>query len=195
MQKQKTRLHILNTAKELFIKKGFLNITTAQIAELADVAHGTLFLHFKSKNSLILEILDEQLYFINDQIGDIIRRAGDLPQMLSLYLNLLQADEDFFSVIARELPFYPAELRRLILFRDSIIRSYFHKMIEAGIAAGSYRQVDITVTVTFLFGTINYYLSLKSIFVQEESVIGKFKQAIQQNFMLLLTSDKGAEHE
>ena len=190
MQKQKTREHILKIAKQEFIKKGFLNTTTTEIAQQAEIAHGTLFLHFKNKDNLIVEILDQELDGISSSIQDLVAQSADLEQMLIRYLNMLQKDEELFAVLARELPFYPPELRRKILFRDSIIRSHFHKVIESGSKNGDYRDLDVATAVTFLFGTINYYLSLRSIYVSEGSVIAKFKTKIVNTFKALLICDK-----
>lgn len=190
LQKQKTRKRILDIARKQFSQNGFLNTTTAQISEKADIAHGTLFLHFKNKNTLILEILDKELNEINQRIQEVIANAGDLKQMLNEYLTMLQEDEDIFSVIARELPFYNTELRRLILFRESIIRSHFNLIIKEGISTGIYVNTNATSTVNFLFGMINYYLSLKSIFVEKGSVIAKFKTTIIETFMAFLMNRK-----
>ena len=189
IQKKKTRELILQMAKSEFVKKGFLNTTTSEIAEKAGIAHGTLFLHFKNKDSLIVEILDRELEEISSIIQNLISRAIDLEQLLLQYLDLLQEEEELFVVLARELPFYNEELRRKILFRDSIIRSHFHKAIELGIKEKRYRDVDVTSAVMFLFGTINYYLSLKPIFLKEGSVIKKFKPSIIKTFRQLLISD------
>lgn len=186
IQKQKTREHILKIAKSEFVKKGFLKTTTSEISEKAGIAHGTLFLHFKNKDALIVEILDIELEEINLAIQQMIAGAVDLEQLLLQYLNLLQEEEELFAVLARELPFYNEELRRKILFRDSIIRGHFHRTIELGIKEKRYRKIDVTSAVMFLFGIINYYLSLKSIFVKEESVIEKFKTSIIKTMKNLL---------
>ncbi len=186
IQKQKTREHLLKIAKREFIIKGFLNTATSEISEKAGIAHGTLFLHFKNKDALIVAILDRELEEINLSIQQMIIKAVDLEQLFKQYLDLLQEEEELFAVLARELPFYNEELRRKILFRDSIIRSHFHKTIELGIKEKRYRDVDVTSVVMFLFGTINYYLSLKSIFVKEGSVIEKFKTSIIKTMKSLL---------
>jgi AcrR family transcriptional regulator len=190
LQKQKTREHILKIAKQEFVKKGFLNTTTNEIAQQAQIAHGTLFLHFKNKENLIVEILDLELDQISSSIQKVVSQSADLEQMLIQYLNLLEKDEKLFAVLARELPFYPQELRRKILFRDSLIRSNFHQVIETGIKKGIYRKIDPATAVTFLFGTINYYLSLRSIFVENDSVIAKFREQIVATFKALLICDK-----
>ncbi|HHE38461.1 MAG TPA: TetR/AcrR family transcriptional regulator [Candidatus Cloacimonetes bacterium] len=182
-QKQKTREMILQTAKSCFMKNGFLKTTTSEIAQKSKVAHGTLFLHFRNKDALIIEILDLELDRISKQIFQIINESNDFELLLSKYLDLLQEQEDLFATLARELPFYSDELRRKILFRESIIRSHFRKAIADGVKINKFKRIEIIPALTFLFGTINYYLSLKPIFVKEGSVIEKFKESIISTFM------------
>ncbi len=45
---------ILHAARSLFAEKGFDGTSTAEIAERAGVAHGTVFHHFKTKENLLL---------------------------------------------------------------------------------------------------------------------------------------------
>ncbi|MFW6052579.1 MAG: TetR/AcrR family transcriptional regulator [Desulfosalsimonas sp.] len=47
---------IIDAATRLFARKGFPETSTAEIAENAGVAHGTLFYHFKNKQGIIREI-------------------------------------------------------------------------------------------------------------------------------------------
>ncbi|MFW6081077.1 MAG: TetR/AcrR family transcriptional regulator [Desulfosalsimonas sp.] len=47
---------IIETATRLFAEKGFTKTSTAEIAENAGVAHGTLFYHFKNKQGILREI-------------------------------------------------------------------------------------------------------------------------------------------
>ncbi|MFO7930203.1 MAG: TetR/AcrR family transcriptional regulator [Desulfosalsimonas sp.] len=47
---------IMDAATRLFAEKGFAETSTAEIAETAGVAHGTLFYHFKNKQGIIREI-------------------------------------------------------------------------------------------------------------------------------------------
>ena len=186
VQKQFTREKIIDAAKGIFIEKGIINSATAQIAEAAGVAHGTLFLHFPNKDSLVIELLDVELAKFSVSIKKLIVETSDIVTILEQYLNLIQDEEGFFSSLARELPDYKAELRRKILFRESLLREHFYRVIEKGIEQNIYAKVDITSALTFLFGTINYYLSLKTSFVQEGSVIEKFKPSIIKTMRDLL---------
>ncbi len=190
-QKHFTREKIIAAAKQIFIEKGIINTATSQIAEAAGIAHGTLFLHFPNKDSLVIELLDVELAKFSDNLKQLILETTDVKTILDQYLNLIQTEEGFFSSLARELPNYKDELRRKILFRESLIREHFHQVIKKGIEQNIYANINITSTLTFLFGTINYYLSLKTSFMQEGSVIDKFHDQIIEIFMKLLEKTKG----
>ena len=185
-QKQFTRDKIIAAAKMVFIEKGIINTATSKIAEMAGVAHGTLFLHFPNKDSLVIELLDVELAKFDENIKQVILGTDDIKNILEQYLNVIQAEEGFFSTLARELPHYKDELRRKILFRESFIREHFHQVIEKGIEQNRYAKINIPCALTFLFGTINYYLSLKKSFVQEGSIINKFHDQIIDIFMKII---------
>jgi AcrR family transcriptional regulator len=53
-KKQRTRQQILRAGLELILAQGFAETTVAQIAAAADVAQSTFFLHFSSKEQLVL---------------------------------------------------------------------------------------------------------------------------------------------
>lgn len=64
--------HILQTAEALLIESGNYDLTLDDLAKHLDVAKGTLYKHFKSKDELLLRILidyEKRLYTIN-QIDD-----------------------------------------------------------------------------------------------------------------------------
>ncbi|NBD35376.1 MAG: TetR family transcriptional regulator [Chloroflexi bacterium] len=55
--KERTRRRLLNEAERLFRTQGFDETTVEEIAEAADVAKGTFFNYFQSKNSILGAIL------------------------------------------------------------------------------------------------------------------------------------------
>jgi AcrR family transcriptional regulator len=52
------KMEIVTAAAHLFAERGFHRTTTRDIAEAADVAEGTLYNYFKSKDDLLLDIMD-----------------------------------------------------------------------------------------------------------------------------------------
>lgn len=186
--KQKTREKLFQTAKEVFLEKGFLDASTAEIAQRANVAHGTLFLHFESKENLIMSIFDDLLIQLTDDLYQVLNDLSDMREMLEIYLDWLEQNEDFYVIIARELPYYTDSLRRIILGREGAARHYFIKAIQSGIQSGIYKEVDETSAVNFLFAAIHFYLRLKPAYVEGESVVKTKRDEIIQTFLTFITT-------
>jgi AcrR family transcriptional regulator len=189
IQKNTTRDKILYNAKKIFIKNGFLNTTTEKIAKAAGIAHGTLFLHFKNKEILILKIFDMELNILTDELHLILINLVNLDDILLKYLDFLEKEEKFFSIIAKEFPFYSDKLKRQIIFRESAIKNYFYIAIDKGIEKNIYKKVNITCTLTFLFGTINYYLINKDLFTSDNGIIKEKKELILNTFLTFLSKE------
>ena len=63
-KKQQTRLHIAETARRLFLERGFDEVTVAEVAREADVSAGTVFNYFPTKEDLFysgMEVFEERL--------------------------------------------------------------------------------------------------------------------------------------
>jgi len=58
-KKRELRTRIYETARQLFLEHGLEATTVAQIAEAADVAQGTFFNHFPSKQAVLAELTNE----------------------------------------------------------------------------------------------------------------------------------------
>ncbi|MBN2002937.1 MAG: TetR/AcrR family transcriptional regulator [Anaerolineae bacterium] len=61
-RKEQTRQRLLEVAERLFRTQGFDATTVEEIAETADVAKGTFFNYFESKESLLGDILQQRTY-------------------------------------------------------------------------------------------------------------------------------------
>ena len=59
-KKAATRRRLAEAALNLFLERGFDQVTVAEIAEAADVAVSTLFAHFPSKEALVFDRGEER---------------------------------------------------------------------------------------------------------------------------------------
>lgn len=79
-----TKEKILDTAYELFCKKGYYKTTTNEIARTAGVSIGSLYSYFKDKDTILLEILDrynESFAKVHDDLNLQMSQYRDDPQM------------------------------------------------------------------------------------------------------------------
>ncbi len=71
LKKERTRKAISDLATQLFIDRGYNEVTTAEIAELAEVSVPTLFKYFPTKESLVF---DEDSEMENSLIESVLNR-------------------------------------------------------------------------------------------------------------------------
>ncbi|RYZ75786.1 MAG: TetR family transcriptional regulator [Proteobacteria bacterium] len=82
-KKKKTRKAISDMATRLFIEKGYQNVTTAEVAERAQVSVPTLFNYFSTKESLVFDEDAE----VEQELIDIVSRR---PKGTSILKALLE---------------------------------------------------------------------------------------------------------
>jgi len=102
------RSAILAVASHLFAEKGYSNTTTAEIAQEAGVAEGTLYHHFGSKDGIFLTIFDEM---VEEYMAGAERLGGDgktgaetLSGLIRFHFEYLERNKTRFLVILRDFP-------------------------------------------------------------------------------------------
>ena len=194
-QKLATRKKLVEAAREAYMNEGFLGATTAQIAKSCGVAHGTLFVHFPTSDLLMMEVLDAEMAQLSDELARAVAETDDTLELLARYLDFLATHEPFFAVLARETPFYQPELRRKVLFRQSAVQAYFHRALSDDMTEGRLPQCDANLIVQTVFGQLQYYLSMRDVFVDEGSVVERFRDRILSLARTLMHHcGKGGDH-
>lgn len=84
--KQQTRARILTAARKLFVKKGFENTTTRDIAAAAEIASGTVFNYFPSKEALAMTLVAEALDTAGDEFEANRQHIESLSEALFSYV-------------------------------------------------------------------------------------------------------------
>src|SRR5271166_5399898 len=137
-RKARTRSALLAAAQRLFGEQGFDATTVAEIAEDADVAIGSFYNYFDTKDELLAELLQETLAA---QLGRMqTRRAGvqDPAEAISV------AHRHFVS-LAWDEPEWARLLVRLDLqyrVSDDVLARSAMRDLRAGIAAGRFQVAN-----------------------------------------------------
>ncbi|WP_020668313.1 TetR/AcrR family transcriptional regulator [Amycolatopsis nigrescens] len=77
----KTRARIADVASELFLERGFDDVTIAEVAAAAGVSKVTVFSHFERKEDLLLDRLPDVVDIVHTAIRE---RADDISAVESL---------------------------------------------------------------------------------------------------------------
>lgn len=89
----RTREKLLAAARSVFKEKG-LSATIDEIAERADVARGSFYYHFKSKEAVIRELVNDVLSNLTEQMN---KRCADEEGLEPTLDGIIQAHIGFFS--------------------------------------------------------------------------------------------------
>lgn len=138
---------ILDAATRLFAVNGFTETTTAELSRLTGVAEGTVFYHFKNKETLLLAVMESVREGILREFHEYEARHNfrDGMEMLEgvvgFYLYLSATMEDAFLLLHRHFPYRMAMENQVC--REHLEAIYnclvelFEQAIVRGMADGS----------------------------------------------------------
>jgi len=110
--KRDKRERLIRAARKLFQTKGFEATTTSEIAELADVAKGTLFFHAKSKEALLVMMFREDVGQAIDRAFAKVPDAPFIEQLIYVFGVMLKQNQrnlGLARVFAKQLAFVRGE--------------------------------------------------------------------------------------
>jgi TetR/AcrR family transcriptional regulator, cholesterol catabolism regulator len=118
---------IKRAARGLFRRKGFDATTTSEIAELADVAKGTVFFHAGTKESLLVMFFQEDVGRSIDRAFATVPRGSLLQQVMhvfSMMLAQMERDPELARVFTKEVAFLTDDRHRV----DEVMARFFERM-------------------------------------------------------------------
>ncbi len=78
---------IIETARTVFMEKGFIKVTMKDIVEACDISRGGLYLYFQNTGELFEEVLKMEQEDTDDVFGESIREETTPSDILALFLN------------------------------------------------------------------------------------------------------------
>src|SRR5437762_939149 len=154
------RAMILRAATRVFARNGYFNSKVADIARAADVADGTVYLYFKSKEEILHSIFDQNMADAIAAGRELIKAIADprerLRRIASLHLERLGADRDLAIV-------FQVELRGSTKFMEEFSAAGFAEYLdllrstfEEGQRRGVFRkELNAKVASKILFGALD----------------------------------------
>ena len=107
MKKADKHKKILNAAIKVFGHKGFFNARISDIAKVAKVADGTIYLYFNNKYDILLTLFEEEIGKLILQIREAIALEEDPREMLYIFalhhLKLVIEKKELAEVLQMEL--------------------------------------------------------------------------------------------
>lgn len=148
---EKTRARILASALSLFVRKGYEHTTFTDIAARMKMTKGAVYWHFKSKEALLVALVNEMIAKFQRQLGERTPEKGftflsvaDVMVERAIRLTDDPRSAAFFLLLQTQVKWRAdsmAATREQLLSRDA--NGPYHALIraiEADIAAGRVRR-------------------------------------------------------
>ncbi len=141
-----TRDRLVRAALELFTTQGYHASTTPQIAQRAQVAEGTIYRHFESKEQLLNEIYRASVQVLSQQVKETPTSAGcrdRLQHVANAWRDLAGSDPAIVKLtfLTRLGPLLDAKSRDA----RQQLRDEVSKVIAAGKSVGEVRAGTVEV--------------------------------------------------
>jgi AcrR family transcriptional regulator len=136
MREKSVRESIMRTAAKLFYQRGYSNTGINQIIGEAGIAKSSLYLHFRSKEELLIAYLEE----IGTETLELLKQASEVPgtprdRILAIfdYLKILVVSNEFYGChflnIVYEMPQEAVHIREQIKKQKDSVRDLFRSIL------------------------------------------------------------------
>ena len=144
---QKKR-YILETARKVFVEKGFQKVTMKDIVEACDISRGGLYLYFDNTVQIFLEVLKMESEEADDVFSDRIKEDATAADILILFLQEQKKEllrkKDTLSRATYEFYFetQPEKKGNVLKKQFDSAAKVIEKLIEIGVDNGEFYCED-----------------------------------------------------
>lgn len=158
--RQERRIEIIEATMRCLLRKGYSNISMADIVEESGLSTGTIYWHFKDKKDLFMSVFDYVLQMVYSSFGQLFEQEQPAGQKLHIVLSSISqmSKENIRSITL------PLKFMIDLLHDEDILTNYqhftkgvteqFQAILEQGIADGEFREVDVFETAWMLASCI-----------------------------------------
>jgi AcrR family transcriptional regulator len=167
-QRQASRDKILDSAEQLFARRGFSGVGLAEVAESVGFGKSSLFHHFRSKAELYAAVIARILERIEHDLTQSLARGGQPVERVERWL-------DGIIDLLAENPSYPRLLLRSLFEDDELtgelpdeqaanasiqrVLGAAGRLLREGMAAGQIRSANVAHTLQSIIGMTVYHFA------------------------------------
>ncbi|MFN3787060.1 MAG: TetR/AcrR family transcriptional regulator [Sulfurihydrogenibium azorense] len=132
--KLETREKLLQSAKELFSKKGYYETKVSDIVEKSGVAQGTFYIYFKSKEEIFLELVKSLHLDLMERLEKYIKIEKDCQSLIKdfvkEFLTEVYNNREIAEIFFSQLFGLNQEFKKLYLNKISDIQNLIFKVVN-----------------------------------------------------------------
>lgn len=139
-----TKKLILDTALKMFSLHGYTNTSVRDIAKEACVSVGTIYIYFKNKDDLYLEIIRDkrrELYYkVKDSLKNSKNSKDALSRFIEIYVYHIIKNKEFILLHIRERSLLYDKKEKLKFFKKQ--KKILKEIVDNGIKNKEFKKFD-----------------------------------------------------
>lgn len=185
---QMIRESLFAAAAKVVGEEGYANAKVATITAKANVAHGTFYNYFESRQDLFDQLLPalglELLQFIREEAADATNALEREERSFRAFFTFLEVRPEFYRIL------YEAELFAPVAFRqhvDTVAKGYV-RMLERAAAGGELRVKEPREleAAAFMLNGMRHYLCMR--FARRDGETSSLPEWVVRVYMELVTT-------
>jgi AcrR family transcriptional regulator len=186
LQREATRRQLVEAGLRVVATAGFAGATTAAIAQATGKAHGTVFVHFGTRDLLVTELVAEVGRVISARLNALETNEPSVAEVLTAHLTALEESELLYSRLLSEASSLPLAARAQIFALQSGIAWRLRGAYTRSREARAVRDIDPVTLSNVWISLTNHYLMNRDLFAPGASVIAERGADIKAQFLALI---------
>lgn len=185
-QKTQTRLSLIQQAEALFSKNGIGNTTTAHVAKANKVSHGALFVHFPTREDLILSVVASFGDRLSAEMGKRFEDDMALKDLLKAHIQVLSEFEDFYMRLISESQSLPPNIRSIVYAMNASLSYRFYRAAQVQMKDGKIKKMTQPEFFNTWMALINYYVMNRDLFLDKTPILTEIGEDVLRHFLNLI---------
>lgn len=161
---QASKERVLDAAAKVFHDSGYAAATMRDVAEAAEMKAGSLYYHYKSKQSLLEAVLDKSITDLTQAVAPFLECGPSrlsyrerLAQAIRAHLEATMLLGNYAAASRRLLAEVPTEVRERHKRARRRLGAKWRKLLEEARHAGEIRgDLNLSLVRLFLVGAVNF---------------------------------------
>ena len=181
-----TRRQLVQAGLRIVAERGFAGATTAAIAEASGKAHGTVFVHFRTRDTLVAELVAEIGRAMSQRLAELPNDAPSLAEVLDSHLAALAQHEVLYARLLGEASTLPDAARARLFALQSGVAWRLRTAYGREVVRGTARDLDPAALATLWIAVTNHYLMNRDLFEPGASVVQKRGAELKAQWLAMI---------
>jgi len=189
-QKEATKARLVEVATRVFAKEGIAGSSTATIAKAAEVSHGTVFVHFPTRDDLLIAVIDAFGARIAERFETVFTTDMTLQEALRAHVEVLREVEGFYARLVTEIVSLPAKVQSNFFILHAAVSYRLWTAAQRDIAAGRMKKLTRPEMFNTWIALVHYHLTHRALFASGPSLLKEKGEELVSLFLKLTFKEK-----